>query len=143
MRIQGCAVMAGVLLVAGCAGSDVPEPAAPWGLARSELAVAAASKEIAHLVGEETFAAGELRQVEGAYSLVALTDRTVIGVRDPLGVRPLAVVGKDVAVEDGLLVSLNRVVAGHRPIIGSFDRDGEGAVGVDPRGVLCGRLWRP
>ncbi len=30
-----------------------------------------------------------LRQVEGAYSLVALTDSCVIGVRDPLGVRPL------------------------------------------------------
>ncbi|HXQ50942.1 MAG TPA: amidophosphoribosyltransferase [Stellaceae bacterium] len=30
-----------------------------------------------------------LRQVEGAYSLVALTQEGVIGVRDPLGVRPL------------------------------------------------------
>ncbi len=32
-----------------------------------------------------------LRQVEGAYSLVALTDSCVIGVRDPLGVRPLVI----------------------------------------------------
>ena len=30
-----------------------------------------------------------LQQVEGAYSLVALADDMVIGVRDPLGVRPL------------------------------------------------------
>jgi amidophosphoribosyltransferase len=30
-----------------------------------------------------------LRQVEGAYSLVAMTANCVIGVRDPLGVRPL------------------------------------------------------
>ena len=30
-----------------------------------------------------------LRQIEGAYSLVGLTDSCVIGVRDPLGVRPL------------------------------------------------------
>ena len=30
-----------------------------------------------------------LRQVEGAYSLVALTNDALIGVRDPLGVRPL------------------------------------------------------
>jgi len=30
-----------------------------------------------------------LRKVEGAYSLVGLTDSCVIGVRDPLGVRPL------------------------------------------------------
>ncbi len=30
-----------------------------------------------------------LRAVEGAYSLVALTGKKVIGVRDPLGVRPL------------------------------------------------------
>jgi amidophosphoribosyltransferase len=34
-----------------------------------------------------------LRQVEGAYSLAALTQHSVIGVRDPLGVRPL-VLGK-------------------------------------------------
>ena len=34
-----------------------------------------------------------LRQVEGAYSLVALTDKGMIGVRDPRGVRPL-VLGK-------------------------------------------------
>ena len=30
-----------------------------------------------------------LHQIEGAYSIVALTDDRVIGVRDPLGVRPL------------------------------------------------------
>ncbi len=30
-----------------------------------------------------------LRQVEGAYSLVALTNDSVIGVRDPMGIRPL------------------------------------------------------
>ena len=30
-----------------------------------------------------------LRQVEGAYSLVSMTESAVIGVRDPLGVRPL------------------------------------------------------
>jgi amidophosphoribosyltransferase len=34
-----------------------------------------------------------LRQVEGAYSLVALTSKKLIGVRDPFGVRPL-VLGK-------------------------------------------------
>ena len=32
-----------------------------------------------------------LRQVEGAYSIVALTESCVIGVRDPLGVRPLVI----------------------------------------------------
>ena len=31
-----------------------------------------------------------LRQLEGAYSLISLTRRKLIGVRDPLGVRPLA-----------------------------------------------------
>ena len=30
-----------------------------------------------------------LHQVQGAYSIVALTDKCVIGLRDPLGVRPL------------------------------------------------------
>ncbi|HWK44350.1 MAG TPA: amidophosphoribosyltransferase [Stellaceae bacterium] len=34
-----------------------------------------------------------LRQVEGAYSLVAMSEHGIIGVRDPLGVRPL-VLGK-------------------------------------------------
>ena len=34
-----------------------------------------------------------LRQVEGAYSLIALTKNMIIGVRDPFGVRPL-VLGK-------------------------------------------------
>ncbi|MGB0921296.1 MAG: amidophosphoribosyltransferase [Alphaproteobacteria bacterium] len=34
-----------------------------------------------------------LRQVEGAYSLVTITNKKLIGVRDPLGVRPL-VLGK-------------------------------------------------
>ena len=34
-----------------------------------------------------------LRQIEGAYSFVCLTNHAVIGVRDPLGVRPL-VLGK-------------------------------------------------
>jgi len=38
-----------------------------------------------------------LRQIEGAYSLVLLTKKALIGVRDPLGVRPL-VLGK---TEDG------------------------------------------
>jgi amidophosphoribosyltransferase len=32
-----------------------------------------------------------LQQIEGAYSLVALSQEAVIGVRDPLGVRPLVV----------------------------------------------------
>ena len=30
-----------------------------------------------------------MRQVEGAFSLVALTSKKMIGVRDPLGIRPL------------------------------------------------------
>jgi amidophosphoribosyltransferase len=32
-----------------------------------------------------------LKQVEGAYSLVALTRKKLIGIRDPLGVRPLVI----------------------------------------------------
>ncbi len=34
-----------------------------------------------------------LSQIEGAYSIVALTNRALVGVRDPLGIRPL-VLGK-------------------------------------------------
>jgi len=42
-----------------------------------------------------------LRRVEGAFSIVAMTDTKLIGVRDPLGVRPL-VLGK---VSDGWALS--------------------------------------
>jgi amidophosphoribosyltransferase len=42
-----------------------------------------------------------LKHVEGAYSLVALTSKKLIGVRDPYGVRPL-VLGK---LEDAMILS--------------------------------------
>ncbi|MGQ0663196.1 MAG: amidophosphoribosyltransferase [Pseudomonadota bacterium] len=55
-----------------------------------------------------------LRQVEGAYSLVAISRDKVIGVRDPLGVRPL-VLGR--LEETGILASescaLDIIGAGH------------------------------
>ncbi|MBH64420.1 MAG: amidophosphoribosyltransferase [Alphaproteobacteria bacterium] len=50
-----------------------------------------------HLMATSSYHAVEdrmidaLRQVEGAYSMVALTNDTVFGVRDPLGVRPLVI----------------------------------------------------
>jgi amidophosphoribosyltransferase len=50
---------------------------------------------IVHLIATSGFSTvidrmvDALRQVHGAYSLVALTDRALIGVRDPLGIRPL------------------------------------------------------
>jgi amidophosphoribosyltransferase len=49
------------------------------------------STSLKHSVEERVVDA--LRQVEGAYSLVALTADGIMGVRDPLGVRPL-VLGK-------------------------------------------------
>ncbi len=51
---------------------------------------------ILHLVARSTKKTVEerlveaLKQIEGAYSLVALTPDALIGIRDPLGVRPLA-----------------------------------------------------
>ncbi|UTW54100.1 amidophosphoribosyltransferase [Kordiimonas sp. SCSIO 12610] len=54
---------------------------------------------IIHLIATSTFRTlldrfvDTLRQLEGAYSLVSLTSEGLIGVRDPLGVRPL-VLGK-------------------------------------------------
>jgi amidophosphoribosyltransferase len=51
---------------------------------------------IVHLVAISLYATVEdrlidaLRQIEGAYSLVAMTKDSIIGVRDPNGVRPLA-----------------------------------------------------
>ena len=50
-----------------------------------------------HLMATSSYHAVEdrmidaLRQIEGAYSMVALTNDTVFGVRDPLGVRPLVI----------------------------------------------------
>ena len=50
---------------------------------------------IVHLIAISLYSTVEdrmidaLRQVEGAYSLVALSKDTIIGVRDPLGIRPL------------------------------------------------------
>ncbi|HIJ37993.1 MAG TPA: amidophosphoribosyltransferase [Rhodospirillaceae bacterium] len=50
---------------------------------------------IVHLIAISLYSTVEermidaLRQVEGAYSLVALATNAVIGVRDPLGIRPL------------------------------------------------------
>ena len=42
-----------------------------------------------------------LRQIDGAYALVALTDDKLIGARDPLGIRPL-ILGK---LEDQFILS--------------------------------------
>ncbi len=52
---------------------------------------------IIHLIAISLYATVEdrlidaLRQIEGAYSLVCLTKDSVIGVRDPLGIRPLVI----------------------------------------------------
>jgi amidophosphoribosyltransferase len=53
------------------------------------------TETILHLVARSTYErlvdrlVDALKQVEGAYSLVALTSKKLIGVRDPWGVRPL------------------------------------------------------
>ncbi len=59
---------------------------------------------IIHLIAKSSYSTfldrfiDALRHVEGAYSLVAITPKGLIGVRDPLGVRPL-VLGQ---LEDGV-----------------------------------------
>ncbi len=80
-----------------------------------------------------------LRQVEGAYSLVALTDSCVIGVRDPLGVRPL-VLGR----LDGTHIVTSETCA--LDIIGAeFLRDVEPGemVILDSSGIHSLRPFRP
>ena len=53
------------------------------------------TETVIHLVARSTYGPivdrliDALKQVEGAYSLVALTSKKLIGVRDPFGVRPL------------------------------------------------------
>lgn len=80
---------------------------------------------IVHLIAISLYSTVEdrmidaLRQVEGAYSLVALTKDAVIGVRDPLGIRPL-VLGR----LDGAWILTSETVA--LDIIGAdFVRDVE------------------
>ncbi|MCB2099476.1 MAG: amidophosphoribosyltransferase [Rhodobacterales bacterium] len=57
------------------------------------------SENIIHLIATSLYTTvvdrliDALRQIEGAYSLVAMTQQKLIGVRDPFGVRPL-VLGK-------------------------------------------------
>jgi amidophosphoribosyltransferase len=50
---------------------------------------------------------GSLKQIQGAYSLVALSKDALIGVRDPLGVRPL-VLGR---LEDGAMILASETCA--------------------------------
>lgn len=68
---------------------------------------------IIHLLATSTFPTlldrliDALRQVEGAYSFVALTPEGMIGMRDPLGVRPL-VLGR---LEDGAYILASETCA--------------------------------
>jgi amidophosphoribosyltransferase len=80
-----------------------------------------------------------LRQVEGAYSLVALTQNGVIGVRDPLGVRPL-VLGR---LGDAWILASESCAL---DIIGAdFERDVEPGelVIIDDRGVHSRKPFEP
>jgi amidophosphoribosyltransferase len=92
---------------------------------------------IIHLIAKSQFSTVEdriidaLKQVEGAYSLVALTDKAVYGVRDPLGIRPL-VLGR----YDGAWILASETCA--LDIIGAeFVRDVEAGelVVLDAQGV--------
>jgi amidophosphoribosyltransferase len=81
---------------------------------------------IVHLIAISLYATVEermidaLRQVEGAYSLVALSRNTVYAVRDPLGIRPL-VLGK---MENGVWIAASETCA--LDIVGAtFVRDVE------------------
>jgi len=68
---------------------------------------------IIHLIATSSYATfmdrfiDALRQLEGAYSLVAVTPKGLIGVRDPLGVRPL-VLGQ---LEDGVHILTSETCA--------------------------------
>jgi amidophosphoribosyltransferase len=80
-----------------------------------------------------------LRQVVGAYSLVAMTNSAIIGVRDPMGVRPL-VLGK---LEDAYILASETCAL---DIIGAeFIRDiapGEVVV-IDENGVTSLKPFAP
>jgi len=80
-----------------------------------------------------------LRQVEGAYSLVALAQGSVIGVRDPLGVRPL-VLGR---LGDAWILASETCAF---DIIGAtFERDVEPGemIVIDAQGVHSRKPFEP
>ena len=68
---------------------------------------------VIHLIATSTYTTfldrfvDALRQLEGAYSLVAITPKGLIGVRDPLGVRPL-VLGQ---LDDGVHILASETCA--------------------------------
>jgi amidophosphoribosyltransferase len=77
-----------------------------------------------------------LKQVVGAYSLIALTNKSLIGVRDPLGVRPL-ILGR-IALSDGTLSWVLASETCALDIVGAeFARDVEPGevVVIDDQGV--------
>jgi amidophosphoribosyltransferase len=84
-----------------------------------------------------------LRQIEGAYSLVALSDTGVIGVRDPLGVRPL-VLGK-LATAGGTSYILASETCALDIIGAEYVRDIEAGemVVLDDRGVTSLKPFQP
>ena len=84
-----------------------------------------------------------LRQVEGAFSLVALGDNSLIGVRDPLGVRPL-VLGRLTTPSGGTAHMLASETCALDIIGAEFERDVEPGemVVIDSSGVLSIRPFR-
>src|ERR1700682_3101283 len=80
-----------------------------------------------------------LRQIEGAYALVALTNKKLIGARDPLGIRPL-VIGE----LNGCPILASETCA--LDIIGAkFVRDVENGeiIGFDERGAQSHKPFPP
>ena len=77
-----------------------------------------------------------LKQVTGAYSLVALTDTMLIGVRDPLGVRPL-ILGRLQGADGNAAYVLASETCGLDIVGAEFVRDVEPGeiVAIDHRGV--------
>ena len=73
---------------------DLREELLDWGV---QFQSSADSEIIAHLIANapaENWSeriAYAMRRLQGAYSLVIMTNREVLGVRDPLGVRPLCI----------------------------------------------------
>jgi amidophosphoribosyltransferase len=104
------------------------------------------SEVIVHLIATSQYGAlvdrliDAVRQIEGAYSLIAISEDSVIGLRDPLGVRPL-VLGK---TRDGAHILTSETCA-LDIIDAAFVRDvapGE-LVFIDEKGVHSLRPFPP
>lgn len=93
--------------------------------------------------------ADALRQIDGAYALVCLTNDMIIGARDPLGIRPLVlgdlhgspILASETCALDMIGARFQRTVENGEMVV--ITRDGDGRPHVETRRFAPARPARP